>query len=74
MRKGHDGADGKDGLAYSALLKNELLGASIEDLRDSPDDRRALSPVQSPNLYKVNKLDPKKIHFHLAILRTQGCK
>ncbi|MCL4132534.1 UNVERIFIED_CONTAM: hypothetical protein GTU68_002392, partial [Idotea baltica] len=54
IRKGHDGIEGKDGLAYNALLKNELLGANIEDLRDSPEERRALSPVQSPNLYKFS--------------------
>ena len=53
MRTGREGGEGKDGVAYTTLLRNELLGTSIEDLRDTPDERRALSPVQSPNLYHV---------------------
>ncbi|RXG70855.1 WD repeat-containing protein fzy-1 [Armadillidium vulgare] len=60
IRKGHDGADGKDGLVYNALLKNELLGANIEDFRDSPEERRALSPVQSTNLYKFSSPKSKR--------------
>lgn len=54
VRKGREGGEGKDGVAYTTLLRNELLGTSIEDLRDTPDERRALSPVQSPNLYHVS--------------------
>ncbi|KAK7044026.1 Fizzy-related protein, partial [Halocaridina rubra] len=51
VRKGREGGEGKDGVAYTTLLRNELLGTNIEDLRDTPDERRALSPVQAPNLY-----------------------
>ena len=52
-RKGHDGAEGKDSVAYNALLKNEILGAH-DDFKELPEERRALSPVHSPNLYKVS--------------------
>ncbi|KAK3592146.1 hypothetical protein CHS0354_019436 [Potamilus streckersoni] len=45
--------NGKDGLAYSCLLKNELLAAGIEDLKDmQPDDRRILVPKESKNLFR----------------------
>ncbi|GAB6026085.1 Fizzy- protein [Chamberlinius hualienensis] len=42
---------GKDGLAYTCLLKNELLGTNIEDLKEQSDDRRILSPVEGKNLF-----------------------
>lgn len=36
--------DSKEGMAYQCLLKNELLGAGIEDLKEVPhEERRALS-------------------------------
>lgn len=54
VRKGREGGEGKDGVAYTTLLRNELLGTNIDDLRDAPDERRALSPIQSPNLYHVS--------------------
>lgn len=35
--------DSKEGMAYQCLLRNELLGAEIEDLKDVPqEERRAL--------------------------------
>ena len=46
----------KDGMAYSCLLKNELLGAGIEDLKDhQPDDRRILVPKESKNMFQVGR-------------------
>ena len=33
-----------DGLAYSALLKNELLGAGIEKIQDPQTEDRRLQP------------------------------
>lgn len=33
-----------DGLAYSALLKNELLGAGIEKVQDPQSEDRRLQP------------------------------
>ena len=35
------------------LLRNELLGTDVDERRETAEERRALSPVQSPNLYQV---------------------
>ena len=40
-------------MAYSCLLKNELLGASIEDVKGQCDERRALVPLEGMNLFQV---------------------
>ena len=41
-------------MAYNCLLKNELLNAGIEDLKDQqPDDRRILVPKESKNMFQV---------------------
>jgi hypothetical protein len=48
-----NGEGGRDGLAYSCLLKNELLGASIEDVKGQCDERRALVPLEGMNLFQV---------------------
>ncbi|KAL5017205.1 hypothetical protein ScPMuIL_006794 [Solemya velum] len=45
----------KDGLAYSCLLKNELLSAGIEDLKEhQQDERRILVPKESKNLFRYH--------------------
>ncbi|XP_046328879.1 fizzy-related protein homolog [Haliotis cracherodii] len=45
----------KDGLAYSCLLKNELLSAGIDDLKDQQtDERRILAPKESKNLFRYH--------------------
>jgi len=48
----------KDGAAYACLLKNELLGAGIEDVKDQQSDtanlqRSALLPKETRNLFQV---------------------
>jgi hypothetical protein len=48
-----NGEGGRDGLAYSCLLKNELLGARIEDVKGQCDERRAVIPVEGTNLFQV---------------------
>jgi hypothetical protein len=50
-------------LAYSCLLKNELLGASIEDVKGQCDERRALLPLEGMNLFQVQK----KMHTHVCV-------
>jgi cell division cycle 20-like protein 1 (cofactor of APC complex) len=45
-----------DESVYSCLLKNELLGASIEDLKGHCDERRALAPLERSNLFQVWQL------------------
>lgn len=45
----------KDGLAYSCLLKNELLQAGIEDLKDVVlEDKRILCPKERRNLFRYH--------------------
>uniref|UniRef100_A0A3Q2WPB6 Fizzy-related protein homolog n=1 Tax=Haplochromis burtoni TaxID=8153 RepID=A0A3Q2WPB6_HAPBU len=48
----------KDGLAYSALLKNELLGAGIEKIQDPQTEDRRLqsSPPEKRSLFSVTRL------------------
>ncbi|KAL3201769.1 hypothetical protein MRX96_042788 [Rhipicephalus microplus] len=48
LPKAKDTADGsKDSLAYACLIKNELLGAGIEDAKEPTEERRVLSPVSA---------------------------
>ncbi|KAM9330055.1 fizzy-related protein homolog isoform 2-T2 [Gastrophryne carolinensis] len=49
---------GKDGLAYSALLKNELLGAGIEKVQDPQTEDRRLQPStpEKKSLFTVTRL------------------
>ncbi|XP_046403553.1 fizzy-related protein homolog isoform X1 [Ischnura elegans] len=49
-----NGEGGRDGLTYSCLLKNELLGAGIEDVKGQSDERRALSPSEGKNLFQFS--------------------
>ncbi|XP_007460402.1 PREDICTED: fizzy-related protein homolog isoform X3 [Lipotes vexillifer] len=50
--------NGKDGLAYSALLKNELLGAGIEKVQDPQTEDRRLQPStpERKGLFTVTRL------------------
>ena len=48
----NNGEGSRDGIAYSCLLKNELLGASIEDVTGQCEERRILSPLAGKNLFK----------------------
>lgn len=53
-------------MAYSCLLKNELLGASIEDVKGQCDERRALVPLEGMNLFQVQKKCTRDcMHTHL---------
>lgn len=49
-----------DGLAYSALLKNELLGAGIEKVQDPQTEDRRLQPStpEKKGLFTVSLLPP----------------
>lgn len=52
----------KDGAAYACLLKNELLGAGIEDVKEQQNDaanpqRSALLPKETRNLFQY-RLSP----------------
>lgn len=47
-KTGRDAGEGSKDyslLVYSSLLKNEVLGAGIEDFKEANDERRALAPL-----------------------------
>ncbi|KAK6639735.1 Fizzy- protein [Polyplax serrata] len=59
LRKAREsGETGRDGLAYTYLLKNEVLGSNIEDIKTNCDERRALSTIEGSNLFHYQT--PKK--------------
>lgn len=59
LRKAREsGETGRDGLAYSYLLKNEVLGSNIEDIKSQCDERKALSTREGSNLFHYQS--PKK--------------
>ncbi|CAG9815340.1 unnamed protein product [Phaedon cochleariae] len=46
------GENARDSSVYNILLRNELLGENIEDVKSQCDERQALTPVKSKNLFK----------------------
>lgn len=44
----------KDTIAYQCLLKNELLGAGIEDVKEQVEERKIFAPLVSRNLFSVS--------------------
>lgn len=63
LPKAKDTSDGsKDSLAYACLIKNELLGAGIEDAKEPTEERR-VSQGQSPssgNLFRYGAGRPSE--------------
>ena len=49
----------KNGLAYQCLLKNELLGAEIEDINEyrQSDERKAFTPLVNRNVFRVGAIE-----------------
>lgn len=59
------GESPRDSSAYNCLLKNELLGENIEDVKLQCDDRQALTPIKSKNLFKYGTPSKvSKIYFY----------
>lgn len=59
LRKAREtGEASRDGMAYSYLLRNEVLGSNIEDVKTQCDERRALSTREGSNLFHYQS--PKK--------------
>lgn len=46
------GENTRDGSVYNIILRNEILGENNEDIKSQCDDRQALTPVKSRNLFK----------------------
>ncbi|CAG9858039.1 unnamed protein product [Phyllotreta striolata] len=53
------GENARDSSVYNILLRNEILGENIEDVKSQCDERQALTPVKSRNLFKYGT--PKKM-------------
>jgi hypothetical protein len=51
----------REGVAYSCLLKNELLGTEIDDIKTQNGENVAITPMKCDNLFKFTS--PKKKHF-----------
>ncbi|ESO08522.1 hypothetical protein HELRODRAFT_97989 [Helobdella robusta] len=68
----------KDSLAYACLLKNELLGAGIEDMKDPQSDqqRQALAPKDVKNLFQYRTIyyAPSNNDMSPYSLSPIGCK
>lgn len=59
------GENARDSSVYNILLRNELLGESIEDVKSQCDERQALTPVKSRNLFKYGT--PTKVSHFIRI-------
>ncbi|CAG9766702.1 unnamed protein product [Ceutorhynchus assimilis] len=46
------GENARDSSVYNILLRNEILGEKIEDVKSQCDDRQALTPIKSRNLFR----------------------
>ncbi|XP_036596335.1 fizzy-related protein homolog [Trichosurus vulpecula] len=60
--RGSGAADGKGGLLYSALLKNELLGAGIENVQELEADERSVRP-SAPSRKNLFTYSPSTTHW-----------
>lgn len=57
------GETSRDTSAYNCLLKNELLGDTIEDVKQQCDERQVLTPVKNKNLFKYGT--PARVRIFL---------
>lgn len=52
-KKPRDTSDSpRDSLTYTCLLRNEVLGDNIEDIKTQCDERQALTPLKNRNLFQ----------------------
>lgn len=62
------GESARDSLAYSCLLKNELLGASIDDIKSVSDDNNKMGYLQNSNRGLFRYQPPsKKVSFYFLM-------
>lgn len=54
----------RDTSAYNCLLRNELLGENIEDIKTQCDERQACTPLKSKNLFKYSSPRVRNIKFY----------
>lgn len=61
-----NGENSRDSSVYNTLLRNEILGEKIEDVKSQCEDRQALTPVKSRNLFRYGT--PTKVSLFEKIL------
>lgn len=61
-----NGENSRDSSVYNILLRNEILGEKIEDVKTQCDDRQALTPIKSRNLFRYGT--PIKVSVVLLLL------
>lgn len=66
------GESSRDTTAYNCLLKNELLGETIEDVKTQCDERQTLTPVKNKNLFKYGT--PSRVSNVCLFLFTKLCR
>lgn len=54
-----NGENARDHSVYNVLLRNEILGERIHDIKTQCDDRLVLSPTQPRNLFRYGT--PKRV-------------
>lgn len=64
------GENVRDSSVYNILLRNEILGENIEDVKSQCDERQALTPVKSRNLFKYGT--PTKVSCPNNYHKTDG--
>lgn len=57
-KKNKESDGSKDGAAYTCLLKNELLGTEIDDVKAQTDNKKQTGPTETNNLFRVS---PKRV-------------
>lgn len=63
------GESPRESSAYNCLLKNELLGENIEDIKTQCDERQALTPVKNKNLFRYGtQVTPTKVIILFCIV------
>lgn len=55
-KKSKESDGSKDGAAYTCLLKNELLGTEIDDVKAQTDNKKQTGPTETNNLFRVSVL------------------
>jgi cell division cycle 20-like protein 1 (cofactor of APC complex) len=60
------GESARDSLAYSCLLKNELLGTAIEDIKNISEDKLGLLSNSNRGLFKYQS-PTKQVSFYFKL-------
>lgn len=63
-----NGENTRDNSVYNILLRNEILGETIEDIKSQCDERQALTPVKSRNLFKYGT--PSKVKNKFVFVKV----